>query len=158
MVKIKTGVSFFGQGQIVRIWIVKSGQIWILLIRSSTSCTPNCMPDIIPAQAFLQLFCSQDFLLYKSRKRDITHSNNYRILPKVNQVIYTLDASCLPNIMILAVLLCSQCPLSECLSLKRSIIRSNFNRILHVPKQKLHARCYGPRSSGSPDILFTRFH
>ena len=36
----------------------------------------------------------------RSRKRDIT--NIYRNLQKVNQVIYTLDTICMPNIMILA--------------------------------------------------------
>ena len=38
----------------------------------------------------------------KSEKGEIFQPNIYRILPKVNQVIYTLDAICEPNIMILA--------------------------------------------------------
>ena len=55
----------------------------------------------------LQLFCSQDcFIKWKfgkcqNRKRDIIQPSIYRILPKVNQVIYTLDKLCMPN-MILA--------------------------------------------------------
>ena len=68
------------------------------------------------------------------RKREIIHSNVYRILPKVNQVIYTLDTIRMPNIMTLAQavlqIFCSQCPLwVKCLSLKRGIIQSNFARI-----------------------------
>ena len=60
---------------------------------------------------------------------------------------------------------CSEGPLwVECLSLKRGIIQSNFDRILwkvnlsghlhHAPK--LYARYHDPSSSSSPDILFTR--
>ena len=36
------------------------------------------------------------------RKREIIQQNIYRILPNVNQIIYTLDTICMPNIMILA--------------------------------------------------------
>ena len=66
---------------------------------------PNCIPDImILAQAVLQIFCSQGcFTIQKaSQKREIIQSNIYRILPKINQVIYTLDTICEPNIMVLA--------------------------------------------------------
>ena len=45
------------------------------------------------------------FLYYRKcqcLKREKIQSNIYRILPKVNQVIYTLDTICEPNIMILA--------------------------------------------------------
>ena len=55
---------------------------------------PNCMPDImILAQAVLQIFCSQGCFTIQnvSLKREIIQSNIYRILPNVNQVIYTLD-------------------------------------------------------------------
>ena len=38
----------------------------------------------------------------QSRKRGIIQSNIYGNLPKVNQIIYTLDSICVPNIMILA--------------------------------------------------------
>ena len=38
----------------------------------------------------------------QSRKMGIIQSNIYRNLSKVNQVIYTLDAIGVPNIMILA--------------------------------------------------------
>ena len=38
----------------------------------------------------------------QSRKREIIQSYIYRILPKFNQVVYTLNTVCEPNIMILA--------------------------------------------------------
>ena len=67
---------------------------------------PNCIPDImILAQAALQIFCSQDCFTTqndKVRKKEIIQSSIKRILPKVNQVIYTLDTICEPNIMTLA--------------------------------------------------------
>ena len=59
---------------------------------------------MILAQAVFQIFCSQGrFATQKclSQKREIIHSNIYRILPKVIQVIYTMDTICEPNIMIL---------------------------------------------------------
>ena len=37
-----------------------------------------------------------------SQKRGIIQSNIYRNLPKINQVIFTIDTICVPNIMILA--------------------------------------------------------
>ena len=73
---------------------------------------PNSIPDImVLAQAVLQKFHWQDCfnlprLLYftkcQSQKREIIKPNIYRILPKLNQVIYTLDTICESNIMILA--------------------------------------------------------
>ena len=66
---------------------------------------PNCMSDImILAQAVLQVFCSQRCFAIQnvSQKIEIIQSNIYRILPNVNQVIYTLDTICELNIMILA--------------------------------------------------------
>ena len=70
-----------------------------------------------------------------NQKRKIIQSNIYRVLPKVNQVIYTLDTFCMPNTMTLAQavlqIFCSQGPpCVKCLSLKREIIQSNFDRIL----------------------------
>ena len=64
----------------------------------------------------------------QNRKRDIIPPI-YRILPKVNQVIYTSDTICRPNIMILAQgvlqIFCSQGHLwVKRLSLKREIIQS----------------------------------
>ena len=62
---------------------------------------PNSMPDImILAKTVLQILA----VLYKITKleREIIQPNIDRILPKVNQVIYTLDTICGPNIMILA--------------------------------------------------------
>ena len=69
----------------------------------------------------------------KSEKGD--NSDIYKILPKVNQVMYMLGTICEPNIMILAPavfeIFCSQGPLwVKCLSLKRGIIQSTFDRIL----------------------------
>ena len=65
----------------------------------------NCMPDImVLAQAVLKIFMSQDRLTIQNAEVDKGHKSveYYRILPKVNQVIYTLDTICMPNIMILA--------------------------------------------------------
>ena len=107
---------------------------------------PNCMPDImILAEADLQIFCSQGCFPHKTtnRKRGIIQSNIYRILLIVNQSIYTLDTICEPNIMTLAQALlqifCSQGPLLvKCLSPKREIIQSNFDRILPKVKQVIY--------------------
>ena len=44
------------------------------------------------------LYCTK----CQSQKREILQRNTYKILPSVNQVIYTLDTVCEPNIMILA--------------------------------------------------------
>ena len=52
-------------------------------------------PDILLTRLLYYTRC-------QSRKRDIIQSNTYRKLPKVNQVIHTLDTIYLPNIMILA--------------------------------------------------------
>ena len=67
----------------------------------------------------------------QSRKREIIQSNIYRILPKVNQVIYTLDTIYEPNIVTLAQgvleIFCSQCPLwVKCPSMKRGTIQVKF--------------------------------
>ena len=107
---------------------------------------PNCMPDImILAQAVLQIFCSQGPLWVKclSLKRGIIQSNLDRILWKVNQVIYIMYPNCMPDIMILAQVVlqifCSQGPLwVKCLSLKRGIIQSNFDRILWKVNQVIY--------------------
>ena len=65
-----------------------------------TICEPNIM---ILAQAVLQIVCWQGStgLQYIRRKRDTIQPNIDRNLPKVIQVIYTLDTICKPNIMIL---------------------------------------------------------
>ena len=64
------------------------------------------MPDImILSQAVLKIFCSQGCFTTqndKVGKEEIIQSNIKRILPKVNQVIYTLDTFCDPHIMTLA--------------------------------------------------------
>ena len=79
----------------------------------------------------------------QSWKREIIQSNIYKILPKVNQVIYTLDTIYEPNIMILAPgvlkIFCSQCPLwVQCLIPKRGIIQSNYDRILWKVNQVIY--------------------
>ena len=62
---------------------------------------PNIM---VLAQAVLEIFCSQASigLSLEKWKREIIQSRIKRILPKVNQVIYTLDKIYDPNIMTLA--------------------------------------------------------
>ena len=62
---------------------------------------------------------------------EIIKPNIYRILQKVNQIIYTLDTTCMPNIIIIAQrvlqIFSSQCPLwVKCLSQKREIIFSQI--------------------------------
>ena len=70
----------------------------------------------------------------QSRKRAIILSNIYRILLIVNLVIYTLTTICEPNTMTPAQavleIFCSKGPIwVKCLSPKREIIQSNFDRI-----------------------------
>ena len=88
--------------EIIQSWIysilLKVNQIINTL---DTICDSNIMTL---AQAVLEKLCSQAsirFLLEKS-KREIIQSLIYRILPKINQVIYTLYTICDPNIMTLA--------------------------------------------------------
>ena len=103
----------------------------------------------------------------QSRKREIIQSNIYRILQKNNQVIYTLDTFCMPNIMTLAQavlqIFCSQGPLLvKCLSEKRNnsvkfwqnFMKSLSGDVHHIAK--LYAWHHYPSSSYSPNILFTR--
>ena len=63
----------------------------------------TCYHDPSPSDSPDTLFT---WLLYytkgQSCKKEIIQSNIYRILPKVNQVIYTLDTICQQNILILA--------------------------------------------------------
>ena len=57
------------------------------------------------SQVVFQIFWFTILLYHtkcRSRKREIIQSNIYRMFPIVNQVIYTLNATCVPNIMILA--------------------------------------------------------
>ena len=68
-------------------------------------------------------------------KREIILPNIHRILPKVYQVIYTLDTIYEPNIMTLAQavlqIFCSQSPLwVKNLSPKKEIIHLNFHKSL----------------------------
>ena len=98
------------------------------------------MHDImILAQGVLQIFVLHVALRYnffsQSRKRETIQKNINKILPNVNQVIYALNAICMPNIMILAQgvlqIFCSQRPLwVKYLSMKGGIIQSNIYKIL----------------------------
>ena len=59
----------------------------------------------------------------QSKKKEIIQPNIHRILPKVNQVTYTLDTICEPNITVLAQavlrIFCSHGPLwVECIAEK----------------------------------------
>ena len=66
----------------------------------------NCTIDaIVLAQAVFQVFGWQDCFTIRNakvRKWRVIQSYIYRILPKVNQVIYTLNKICEPNIIIRA--------------------------------------------------------
>ena len=127
--RMKKGIS---QSNIHRIFQKVNQVIYIMY--------PGCMPNIkILAQAVLHdIYVTR--LLYKTkcqkRTRDIIQPNIYRILPKVNQVIYTLDTICMPNIMILV-----QAVLKilwvKYLSLKRGIMQSNMHRSFRKEKNKL---------------------
>ena len=79
-------------------------------------------------------------ILHKSVKGEIIQPNRYRLLPKVNQGICTLDTIFVLNIRILlqAVLqiFCWQGSISlQCISRKRGIIQSNIHRILRKVNQ-----------------------
>ena len=67
---------------------------------------PNSMPDIMILAQDVSPDILLTRLLYYTKcqtwKREIIQPNINRILPKVNQVIYTLDTICELNIMILA--------------------------------------------------------
>ena len=64
---------------------------------------PNSMPDIvILAQAVLLLTRLLYYTKCQRRTRKLIQPNIYGILPKLNQVIYTLDTICVPKIMIIA--------------------------------------------------------
>ena len=61
---------------------------------------PNstCMSDImILAQAVLQVFCWQDCFIIQNAREELIQQYSVQNLPKVNQVIYTLDIVCEPN-------------------------------------------------------------
>ena len=119
----------------------------------------NGSPDILFTWLLYYTKC-------QSRKRAIIQKNIHRMLPKVNQVIYTLDTICEPNIMILAqaaldILFTRSfiCSISKSEKGHNSVYFSqNFMKCLsghlhHVPK--LYAWYHDPSSNSSPDILFT---
>ena len=116
------------------------------MLLSSTQSVSICMPVIvILVQVVLQLLCSQGCLTIQNAKvgKEIIQANIYRILPTFNQIIYTLDTICMPNIMILAQAVfqtfCSQCLLwVKCLSMKRGLIQSNIHRILRKVNQAIY--------------------
>ena len=85
-------------------------------------------PDILLTRLLYYTKC-------QSRKRDIIQPYIYGILWKLKQVIYTLDTTCMPKIMIIAQadlqVFCWQGPVwVKFLSMKRGIIQSNIHRIL----------------------------
>ena len=104
------------------------------------------MPDIMISSSG-----SSDILLPKllyftkcqSRKREKSQPNSYRILPKVNQVIYAKGKIYMPNIMILAQVViqifCWQDFIGlQCISQKREIIQSNIHRISRKVNQVIY--------------------
>ena len=123
---------------------------------------PNCMPDImILAQAVLYIssWSLLIFLLYsiyfvdkllydrkcQSRKSELIQPNIYRILTKVNQVIYTMATFYMPNVMILLLIeavlqiYCWQVSIGlQCVSRKRELIQSNIQRILRKVNQVIY--------------------
>ena len=107
-----------------------------------TICVPNIM---ILAQMLLQIFSWQGAIGLQcvSRKREIIQPNIHRISRKVNQVIYTMAAAYIPNIMILAQavsqIFCWQGSIGlQCLSRKREIIQPNIHRILQKVNQVIY--------------------
>ena len=107
-----------------------------------TVCIPNIM---ILTQAVIQIFCWQSSIGLQciKRKREIIQPNIHRILPKVNQVIYTMATVYIPNIMILtqAVLqiFCWQSSIGlQCIKRKREIIQPNIYRILPKVNQVIY--------------------
>ena len=101
------------------------------------------MPNIrILAKAVPQLFCSQGYSYTKclSKKRGVTQRKIYGIGSKVNQLIYTLICTYMPNIRILATVVlqifCSQgCSYTKCLCLKKgsnSTICSKVNQFIYT--------------------------
>ena len=100
---------------------------------------PNRMPDIRDPSSSSSPDILLTSLLYytkcQSRKREIIQPNIYRILPKLNQVIYTLNTICMPKSMITAwavlQVFCWHGPVwVKFLGMKRGIIQSNIHRIL----------------------------
>ena len=126
-----------------------------------TKCMPssNGSPDILFAKLLY-------YTNYQSRKRAIIQSIIHRILPKVNQFIYTFDTICKPNIMILAQVIlkifCSHSficwmPMSEkghnSVYFSQNFIKCLSGYLHYVPK--LYTWHQDPSSNGSLDILFT---
>ena len=112
------------------------------VIRSPTPWTQSVSHIMILAQAVLQIFCWQGSigLQFIRQKREIVQPNIYRNLPKVNQVTYTLDTICVPNIMILAQtvlqIFCWQGSIGlQCISWKKGKIQPNIHRILRMVNQ-----------------------
>ena len=121
----------------------------------SSSCSPNILLTKLLHYTKRQI-----------RKREIIQPNIYRILPKVNQVIYTMDTVYMPIIMILAhaviQIFCWQGSIGlQCVRRKREIIHPNIHRILRKVNQVIYtldtmcAKYHDPSSSGSPDTLLT---
>ena len=108
---------------------------------------PYCMLDImILAQEVLYVFFSQGCVTTqnaKVRKKKIIQSDIFGIVPKTNQVIHTFGTFYEQNIMILAQavleIFCSHGPFGvQCLSLKRGILQSNFDKVLWKVNQVIY--------------------
>ena len=94
----------------------------------------------------------------QNRKREIIQPNVYRILPKVNQVIYTLDIICEPNIMILAEVVVNRKPLSLCpfvAGLKKIALKSDFIYIFFMFHHMYIAPGRGRQSIGDKILMTT---
>ena len=71
------------------------------LIMSSTSCTQlYALYNDATSSGFPDIFFKY-YIKCQRRKRETIQSNIYRILPKGNQVIYTLYTICMANIILL---------------------------------------------------------
>ena len=128
------------------------------------------MPNIrILAKAVPQLFCSQAYSYTKCLclKKGSNSTKIYRIGSKVNQLIYTLICTYMPNIRILTTavlqIFCSQgcsyrkCPVSKKRGITQRKIYGICSKLVHLHfGLYLYAKYQNPSQSGSLDILFTR--
>ena len=128
------------------------------------------MPNIrILSKAVLQIFCSQGCSYTKCLcpKTRVTQPKTYGICSKVNQFIYTLVCTYMPNIRILAKavlqIFCSQgCSCTKCLCPKKgNNSTQNLQNRFKIQSLHLHLGLYlyakyqDPSQRGSSDILFT---
>ena len=96
---------------------------------------PNFKPNIMILAQAVYVTRMLYYTKCLSRTKDIIQPITYRILPKVNQVIYTLDTSCILNIMILAQAVLQIFMSQGCFTIQngcqtRDIIQPNISKIL----------------------------